>query len=448
LYLHAAALLGFAFASAALYGNWSGVAYPNALAVSWIAAGLIAIGAGSAAFVPWTFFEWLKRSTGPVWMFALAVALLAVSAVRLSQSLWQYAAEFTFRLVVWIVHPILPAVRLQPERLRISTPNFGVIIDQACSGLEGAGLLIVFMTAWLILFRRDFRFPRSLLLIPACVALLYTVNAFRIAALFLLGNAGAPKVAAGGFHSQAGWIAFNAVALGITLIVPRFTWFRTGPREPKAASVAAPNATAAYLMPFLSILAAGMFSRAASADFEWFYALRFVAAVATLWFFRDQLRKIDWRCGWLGVAAGIGVFGLWVGLDALYGTPAAAMPPALGSATPGTRTLWIVIRFLAAATTVPIAEELAFRGFLMRRISSEDFELVPLSKASWLGVGASSVAFGLLHGERWLAGIAAGLIYALAARRSGRLGEAALAHGVTNTALAVYLLQSDQWQYW
>ncbi len=84
LYLHAAAMLGFAAASAALYGNWAGVAYPNALAIVWISAGVAGIAAGCAAFVPWSFFEWLKRSTGPVWMFALAVALLALAAVRLS----------------------------------------------------------------------------------------------------------------------------------------------------------------------------------------------------------------------------------------------------------------------------------------------------------------------------------------------------------------------------
>lgn len=449
LYLHAAAMAGFAVASAALYGNWTGVAHPDALALAWVAAGLTGLVAGCIAFVPLSFFEWLKRSTGPVWMFSLVVSLLALVAVKLSQSLWQYAAEVTFRLVVWIVRPILPTIVLQPERLRMVGPNFGVIVNQECSGLEGAGLLLVFMTAWLILFRRDFRFPRSLVLIPACVAVLYLVNAFRIAALFLLGNAGAPTIAAGGFHSQAGWIAFNGVALGIALIVPRIAWFRTHPREPKAVSVStAPNATAAYLMPFLMIIVAGMFSRAASANFEWFYGLRFGAAIVTLWIFRDQFRKLDWRGGWIGVLAGLAVFGLWVGVDMLYGTPTSGMPEALTGATPTLRSVWIALRFFAAITTVPIAEELAFRGFLMRRIQSEEFESVRIDRASWLGVAVSSVAFGLLHGSRWPAGIAAGFVYALAARRSNRLGEAVLAHSVTNTVLAVFVLGQDQWQYW
>jgi exosortase E/protease (VPEID-CTERM system) len=418
------------------------------LALAWVIAGLTAAVAVCTAFVPWSFFEWLKRSTGPVWIFALVVALLALAAVKLSQSLWQYAAQFTFQLVVLIVRPILPTIILQPELLRLSTPNFGVIVNQECSGLEGAGLLLVFMTAWLILFRRDFRFPRSLLLVPACVALLYLVNAFRIAALFLLGNAGAEKIAAGGFHSQAGWIAFNGVALAIALIVPRIAWFRTRPRETKAADAASPNATAAYLMPFLAILAAGMFSRAASSDFEWLYGLRFLASIVALWVFCVQLRKVDWRAGWIGAAAGIAVFVLWVEVDVLFGTPAATMPQALTAATLPLRAAWIILRFVAAVTTVPIAEELAFRGFLMRQVQSEDFESVALDRASWLGVGVSSVAFGLLHGSRWPAGIAAGLAYGLAARRSGRLGDAVLAHSLTNTLLAVFVLRGNQWQYW
>jgi exosortase E/protease (VPEID-CTERM system) len=384
-----------------------------------------------------------------VWIFSLAVALSALAAVKLSQSLWQYAAQVTFQLVVWIVQPLLPTVELQPERLRIVTPNFGVIVNQECSGLEGAGLLLVFMTAWLILFRRDFRFPRSLLLIPACVVLLYLINAFRIAALFLLGNAGAPAIAAGGFHSQAGWIAFNGVALAVALIVPRIAWFRTKPREAKSVSIAAaPNATAAYLMPFLMILVAGMFSRAASSDFEWLYGLRFLAASLALWVFRNQLRKINWRGGWIGVVAGVAVFGCWIGVDELYGTAPAGMPHALESASSSLRTIWLALRFIAATTTVPIAEELAFRGFLMRRVQSEDFEAMRLNCVSWLGIAISSIAFGLLHGNRWLAGIAAGFAYGLAARRAGRFGDAVLAHSVTNTLLAVYVLRGNQWQYW
>jgi membrane protease YdiL (CAAX protease family) len=41
------------------------------------------------------------------------------------------------------------------------------------------------------------------------------------------------------------------------------------------------------------------------------------------------------------------------------------------------KSTWITLRVLGAVVTVPLAEELAFRGFLMRRMVSRDFESVP-----------------------------------------------------------------------
>ena len=63
---------------------------------------------------------------------------------------------------------------------------------------------------------------------------------------------------------------------------------------------------------------------------------------------------------------------------------------------------------LAATVTVPIAEELAFRGFLLRRFISPDFEAISFQTFSWFALLASSVIFGLLHGQRWIAGTLAG----------------------------------------
>ena len=158
----------------------------------------------------------------------------------------------------------------------------------------------------LLLFHRECRFPQSLLLIPAGVAVLFLLNAVRIAALILIGDAGAWQIALGGFHSQAGWILFNAVAVGFCLTIRSVPWFtksvshagvsdvRYGSGEfsisdrdhaDSAASYAADNPTAAYLVPFLAILAMGMLDTAASAGFEWLYPLRILGAAAALWIF-------------------------------------------------------------------------------------------------------------------------------------------------------------------
>ena len=65
-------------------------------------------------------------------------------------------------------------------------------------------------------------------------------------------------------------------------------------------------------MPFLTILAAAMITRATSAGFEWLYPLRFLAAGAALWFFRRKYAELDWSFGWLAPLAGGFVFVIWL----------------------------------------------------------------------------------------------------------------------------------------
>jgi CAAX prenyl protease-like protein len=197
------------------------------------------------------------------------------------------------------------------------------------------------------------------------------------------------------------------------------------------------------------ILGAGMLSGAMSGKFEWLYPLRFFAAAGALWVFRSTYSKLDWRVGWLGPGIGAAVFLLWIGLDRLMGARVAtAMPLALGASSAAARITWISFRVLAATITVPIAEELAFRGFLLRRLVSPDFESVPFTRFTWLSVLVSSALFGALHGSLWFAGILAGLLYSFAAIRRGRIGEAVAAHATTNALLAGYVLLYGAWHLW
>ena len=98
--------------------------------------------------------------------------------------------------------------------------------------------------------------------------------------------------------------------------------------------------------------------------------------------------------------------------------------------------------------TVPVAEELAFRGFLIRRFLSSDIDALPPQSFTWLSLGLTSIAFGILHGNLWFAGILAGLLYAWALLRRGQLGEAIIAHATTNALLAAYVLLFHKWHLW
>ena len=62
---------------------------------------------------------------------------------------------------------------------------------------------------------------------------------------------------------------------------------------------------------------------------------------------------------------------------------------------------------------VPLTEELAFRGYLTRRLQAAGFRAVAIGRFSWLSWLVSSALFGVLHGQ-WLAGAVCGLVYGLA----------------------------------
>src|ERR1019366_573388 len=98
--------------------------------------------------------------------------------------------------------------------------------------------------------------------------------------------------------------------------------------------------------------------------------------------------------------------------------------------------------------SVPLAEELAFRGFLLRRFISPDFEAISPQEVTWFAILASSVMFGLLHGRLWIAGLFAGLLFTIVLKRPGSMGGAVAAHAVANAMLAAYVLFFGQWHLW
>jgi CAAX prenyl protease-like protein len=128
--------------------------------------------------------------------------------------------------------------------------------------------------------------------------------------------------------------------------------------------------------------------------------------------------------------------------------PANAMPGELAAMSPVAAAAWIASRALAAVLTVPIAEELAYRGYLLRRLVDNDFESVPFRSVRWPALLISAVVFGLAHGALWLPGIIAGLAYGGLLVRSGRIGEAVAAHAITNALIVAAVLFGQQWQLW
>jgi uncharacterized protein len=148
------------------------------------------------------------RGTGSLWALALAAAVIAAAGVNPARDLWPQATSLTFS----VVRVMLQAVQSLYNGPEHNDNHKWIVrgnIAPGCSGLEGMALILCFTSAWLILFRKQLRFAHALILLPAGTVILFVLNGVSIAALIMIGSAGFETIALGGFHSQAGWIAFN-----------------------------------------------------------------------------------------------------------------------------------------------------------------------------------------------------------------------------------------------
>jgi exosortase E/protease (VPEID-CTERM system) len=416
--------------------------------------GLIALLALLFAVIPLQTWQNLLRGNLPMVLLSAAMALLAVIAIRGMQDLWERAAAMTFALVVQLLQPFYPHLQALSDTRVLRAGTLAIYVDKTCSGLEGIGLMLVFCIGWLWYLRREFRFPAALLLIPAGVLVVYLLNAVRIAALFAIAASGHTQVALAGFHSQAGWIFFNATVFLTAIVSRNIAWLqvktvdsRSQLQQPQREHALEASPTAAFLLPMLAILAAGMLTRAMSTGFDRLYWVRLPVALALLVYFRRSYRALDWRFSWHGPAAGVAVFAAWL-LAARWLSPHAGMPATLAQLSTLERAWWIATRATVAVLIVPVVEELAFRGFLMRRLANADFEAVRFPDVRLMALLVSSVLFGLSHGAYWLPGMVAGLSFGAVAIRTGRFGEAVAAHTVANALLAATVLIFGSWQLW
>ena len=161
---------------------------------------------------------------------------------------------------------------------------------------------------------------------------------------------------------------------------------------------------------------------------------------------------------WAGtVGVGVAVFAIWIGPDLLLpgyrahwlfsngvmGEVSSSMPEAnRGDA------MVLALRTFRAAAIVPIAEELFWRGWLMRWLIKPDFASVPLGAYAAHAFWLTAVLFAAEHGPFWDVGLVAGIVYNWWMVRTRSLGDLILAHAVTNACLSAYVMAAGRWEYW
>jgi CAAX prenyl protease-like protein len=454
-----------------------------------VGGGLVALwlAASLAAIVPKQFrFEFIKRLIAAS-LVGAPVAWVAWRTGELTKGFWKVTGGSTVYLVQLCLQPFAGGPVVRPAEFVIGTREFLVEIAPACGGFQGIGLISVLLIVYLWLFRHSYRFPAALLLLPIGIVLIWLANVVRITTLILVGIWISPRIAVDGFHSQAGWIVFLVVGIGIIWLTSGLRFFVklepvTQPSDaPSEAALGANvlgfteqpyeapggvaiheqptcglletagNPRAAILLaPFLALTATTILTRAFTSGFDVLYPCRVLAVAGVLWYFRSEIHLGECQLSLRSIGIGLVAFVLWMCLasgDLWRLVQPAAISDPLPLQQPWV-TLWLVFRVVGAVVTVPIAEELAFRGFLTRRIIREDVDSVPIGQFSWLSMLLSSVAFGALHGQSWFAAVLVGILFASALYVRRRLIDAVVAHATTNALLTAYVLATGQWEAW
>ena len=140
----------------------------------------------------------------------------------------------------------------------------------------------------------------------------------------------------------------------------------------------------------------------------------------------------------LGLVVGAG----WIATDPNAGE--GDLGPWLETLGPAAALFWVAMRVVGTTLLVPLAEELAFRGYLHRKLIADKFETVAEGAFAWKAFFISSGLFALLH-ERWLSGAIAGAVFAIALYRSGKITGAIAAHMSANAVIAFWAIIFKQW---
>ncbi len=457
-----------------------GLAYPELSPLLWLLAATVLSGAGvlALALSLWNMQElrrvaWTARRA---LVIGSATGLVAWGAGLLAQHISRPATWITLELVHALLTVIASDPVAAPELAQVGTSRFFVDIAPVCSGIEGMGLMAAFMGVFLYLERADLRWPRALLLLPLSLLSTFGLNVIRVTALIALGTWVSPEVALGGFHSKAGWVFFTLVALAAVWIARRSVYFsipaapqpialplgrRSEPNlvasaEAQSLEAAAQqnpgessaNPAVPYVMPLVVVIATTLFSGLFTSGFDWLYPVRVLAAAAVLVAGRRHYSAMAAEqrgIPWLALGVGLAVAAVWIAwFNPGSEGDASALAERLARLPTPLAGTWLAFRVIGTVITIPIVEELAFRGYLMRRLVSKEFEGVDYRRVSLVALAVSSLAFGVLHQQWWL-GAMAGVAYGAIVMARRRLSDAIVAHAVTNGAIVVYVLFTSDW---
>ncbi len=414
----------------------------------WLGLVIVILALSLRSLLPFRVWWQLARQQWVLVCSGIVIGMLCYSVVQGFQTLWQPMASATLHLSAALLGLFFHDAVVDVGKKLIGTDLFRVHIGWDCSGYEGVGLVLAFGSLFLYLFRHRFVFPRALVLLPIGAVAIWLLNCVRIVILVAIGHGLSPAIATEGFHSNAGLLFFVLVCGVMMWLSQRWRWVLVVENEPSITRLRDIGA-AALILPFTALMLMTLLTPAFSAGFDWLYPLRVLLVAYVLAWCWTSYDLRGWRPHQLSIVGGVLVALLWIVVYPRDAEADAVFQQRLFSAQRDDLALtWLFFRALGSSLTVPVAEELFFRGYLMARLQGVQSNRLA-TVLSWHGASivGTSILFGLLH-DAWIAGSLAGLVFAAVRVRCGNVLDAIAAHAVANTGVTLWVLSTGQYTLW
>ena len=379
-------------------------------------------------------------------IFAYLSAIQAFNVVLLEDYFHTLLFPPTSWMVVSILNLIGFATTTNLAENQITLDAFSVEVQPACLGYEGVIISLIVLSFYFFFNRQRLNFPHILLIYPLIISILFFLNSLRIVVLMMIGVKISSDMAILGFHSAAGWVEL-LIVLGLSLLLVNKSAFFSKVSTDFTFDF---SKNKIQLVPQVLLMFASLFSLLLSPGFEWVYPFKVIIVGILLWSWWPNLNLKFSRQLFLPITVGVITFLIWIGLVPVDSTKSDFFATKLFSVPQWGVLLWISFRILGAGVIVPLAEELAFRGYLFDELV--DFLETYLGKYRVsikviTVLLATSVGFGILHSD-WLAATLSGFLFGLIRLYRNRVMDAVIAHSVTNLLLSAYVLHYSAWSLW
>lgn len=338
----------------------------------------------------------------------------------------------------------------------LSHADFAIALYPSCAGYQGMLTSFLLLFAFLLIERQQLHIWRATALIVMATGAVFVINALRIALLFEIGVKISPEIALEGFHSNFGTLSvFLVVAAAmIVLTLPAFR------RQPDSQSTPAAGMGHAssdadladevlwQMVPLAALLTTLLVTGVFVGSFNWLYPIPIaVGSIAIAMQWPRIMTTFDRHLSWFAIAAGIAVYVIWIAIVQRDDARESMLRATLQQAPIWAAVGWIFVRVIGSSVVVPIVEEIAFRGGVMTLLQRGLDRYLHAPLVTMTALILTSIAFGLMHGAV-LAGIIAGLFYGVVALHRQKLGDAIIAHAVTNLLISLHVLVLDDWYLW